>query len=417
MRRRTSFRLGALALGGIATGQFPAPTIAHGRKRPQLAITMQASSLNTRRRWLLTFLLSLVIWSVQSAEAFDIAIGGEKGPAYNLGVGISSLVKVKLLPTSKIDFDPVVTKDDQASLEALNNGSADFALVASDDQNLPTGAGVRALANLGGTEAHSKLLLVRSEVDDRTVHQVLETIFDEIDFLKAADPQIQVPHPDTAVMGLISPLHTGAKRFYAEWWSSAEKSESVEDADDEAQDDQLSVISRRIQGKEQADARNYVLYFDFDDAALDEAAQANLRQAARFAATMRAPSIIVAAYTDSVGDAEYNSALAERRAESVMQALDRLDVRYSDVDLKLYGERSPWAVTLDGIEEANNRRVELFIEESVPELQPLPQLEGLSDTRSDSRTSMSRPNQTAPKNRLIPFVQPDSGKLTLDPTM
>jgi len=100
---------------------------------------MQASSLNTRRRWLLTFLLSLVIWSVQSAEAFDIAIGGEKGPAYNLGVGISSLVKVKLLPTSKIDFDPVVTKDDQASLEALNNGSADFALVASDDQNLPTG--------------------------------------------------------------------------------------------------------------------------------------------------------------------------------------------------------------------------------------------------------------------------------------
>lgn len=329
-----------------------------------------------RRLFVLPIVLAL--WSIPSADAFEIAVGDSQGPSYGLGIGISSLVKVKLLPEAGIDLNPVITTDDQASLDAISTGSVDFALVAVDASQLVAAPDLRALATMGKHGSFAKTLLARGDVDDASIQSILEVVFSNIDFLTAIDPKLTDLDPDNAVMGLTLPLHMGAKRFYATWWASPE-SEAASDsapatraaavADDE---DRAAAPLAPTVGGRAADARNYVLYFGFDDASLNSVAQATLREAATFAGTLDAPAIIVAAYTDSVGDAEYNYLLAERRAGSVMEGLNALGVRYSRIDQSLFGERSPWAVTLDGVSEANNRRVELFIEEPIPELQPLP---------------------------------------------
>ena len=182
---------------------------------------------NRRRlmRSLFAAILSVgtMVWSGPKAEAadpLDIAIGSGSGPTYNLGIGISSLVKVKLLPSEDIDLDPVITNDDRESLIALNNGTVAFALVAVDDPRRFVDDNIQALATLGSVDGRSKTLLVRRDVDDQTVQSILQSVFNGIDFLAAIDPALSDLHPDTAVIGLTLPLHRGAKRFYATWWSS-----------------------------------------------------------------------------------------------------------------------------------------------------------------------------------------------------
>ncbi|MGI9486646.1 MAG: OmpA family protein [Geminicoccaceae bacterium] len=327
---------------------------------------MRIRTRNLRRRFLclLALPLGLLIWSAQPASAFDIAIGNDQSHTYRLGIGVSSLIKIKLLPSMDIDLRPLMTDGDEASLEALENGSASFALVAVDQRQVISGGGLEAIANLGTAGSLTTMLLARSEVDNTAVARILETIFENVEFLTAIDPELKTLDPDKAVMGLTLPLHGGAKQFHAARWASA---------DDTPITREDGTASAAISTNEAAaDARNYVLYFGFDDATLNPEAQATLERAAGFAAALEAPAIIVAAYTDSIGDAEYNYLLAERRAAAVMQGLNALNVRYSRIDLSLFGERSPWTVTLDDANEASNRRVELFIEAPVPEVQALP---------------------------------------------
>ncbi len=336
--------------------------------------------LRRRLFQLLALPLGLMILSAQAASAFDIAVGDNQSSTYRLGVGISSLVKIKLLPRDGIDLHPLITEGDQASLTALENGTASFALVAIDRNQTIAGAGLQAIANLGEIGSTTTMLLTRDEIDGATVASILETVFENVDFLAAIDPELKSLDAEKAVMGLTLPLHGGAKQFHATRWASTDEAAPpapVISADEAAPapaiaTEEAALAPPPAENEEAADARNYVLYFGFDDASLNPDSQATLERAARFAATLEAPAIIVAAYTDSVGDAEYNYLLAERRATAVMQGLNRLDVRYSRIDLSLFGERSPWAVTLDDVNEASNRRVELFIEEPVPEVQPLP---------------------------------------------
>lgn len=342
-------------------------------------------SLTGRLPHLIVLPFFLIIWSVNAADAFDIAIGDKQGPTYGLGIGISSLVKLKLLPSADIDLDPVVTGGNEESLEALRDGRVALALVTVDDAQPLAGDEIRALATLGEADQRAKTLLVRRDIDDASVQRILGTIFNGVDFLAAIEPDLRDLHPDAAIMGLALPLHDGAKRFYAQWWSSPDSAvQSSETANAAtpaplpgADANQAVTTSEWNEGP--SDAHNFVVYFAFDDSALDDEAWAILRQAAAFARTLSSPAIIVAAYTDSVGEAEYNYLLAERRAASVMQGLDAMDIDYGRIDLALFGERSPWAVTLDDVNEANNRRVELFIEEPVPEVQTLPLAEDLSE--------------------------------------
>lgn len=331
------------------------------------------------------FLLFMVampwIGGVQKATAFDLAVGHQTGQAYSLGIAVSSLVKVKLLPTTDIDLEPVITANDQESLDMLLGGDVAFAVVPIDNSRPPESPDIRALATLGRTGNLTTTLLVRREVADTLVSTILETILNNVAFLSTVDQQAAGLTADAAIFGLAVPLHDGAKLFFMENWASSDDAASgTVTAAEEAEVRERTVAATAAvvppdpndRTDEPDDARNFVIYFGFDDDVLDSAAQATLREAAAFAATLEGPAMIIAAYTDAVGDADYNYLLAERRAETVMQGLDALNVRYSRIDLSLFGERSPWAVTLDGVNEASNRRVELFIEEPVGEVELLP---------------------------------------------
>lgn len=359
------------------------------------------------RRYLRRFalLLGLVLGSAQTAGAFDIAIGDKTSETYKLGIGLSSLIKIKLLPREDIDLQTLITANDAESLEALQTGLASFALVAVDrNQSLSTD-GMEAVANLGTIGARTTVMLVRSDVDDGSVEKILQTIFDNVAFLTTVDPDLRNLDPESAVMDLPLPLHGGAKRYHAARWAAGGAAvAAVEEPSAPASASAPPIPAKReplappaeSDEVEAADARNYVLYFGFDDAGLSAEAEAELVEAARFAATLDDPAIIVAAYTDSVGDAEYNYLLAERRAASVMKGLNDLDVRYGRVDLSFFGERSPWSVTLDDVNEANNRRVELFIEAPVPEVQPLAIPAGYTPAAAPSDPSPSTGVSTEP---------------------
>lgn len=377
---------------------------------------MTMPALTSHIRYLLVVPFVLAMWGAQPADAFEIAIGHEQSPTYGVGIGISSLVKVKLLPEAGIDLRSVITTDDRASLEAMRNGSVAFAVVNIDGGQPPPSPDIRALATLGKSGSQATTLLARSDVDDASIQKILETIFSNVDFLKAIDSRLQDLDPDKAVMGLTLPLHRGAKRFYATWWGSPQSTAAAGTPEAAgaaiASEDRNAAAPAPTVSGGSADARNYVIYFGFDQATLNDAAEETLREAASFAATLSDPAMIVAAYTDSAGDAQYNYLLAERRAETVMQGLEALGVRYSRIDMSLFGERSPWSVTLDGVSEANNRRVELFIEEPVPELQPLPVSADASESFSTGtelrvpqgdavRPPLSKP-AGGPEKRILP---------------
>ncbi len=378
----------------------------------------QTSYLRRRFLWIFALPLSLMIWSPLPASAFDIAIGNEQSNTYKVGIGISSLVKIKLLPSFDIDLQPQITGSDQESLEALRDGTVAFALIAVDTNRPLSDAGLKAVASLGGMDSLTTMLVARRDVDNASVARILEAIFDNVSFLAAIDPDLENLDPDSAVMGLTLPLHDGAKQYHATRWASVDSAPDTRDNSTAApapaaaaatpiRDDAAALPPETHEGA--ADARNYVLYFGFDDATLDQATQATLEIAADFASTLEAPAIIIAAYTDSVGNAEYNYLLAERRATSVVQGLEALQVRYSRLDLSLFGERSPWAVTLDDVNEAGNRRVELFIEEPVPEVQPLPIPAGFSRESVPAGPSVSSDTEPRKPTPSTANTRPGTG--------
>ena len=74
-----------------------------------------------------------------------------------------------------------------------------------------------------------------------------------------------------------------------------------------------------------------------------------------------ASSLIIAGHTDSVGSAESNLTLSERRAESVTNYFIRNNVKSGRLTTRGYGERRPIASNDSAAGRAANRRVEISI--------------------------------------------------------
>ena len=72
-------------------------------------------------------------------------------------------------------------------------------------------------------------------------------------------------------------------------------------------------------------------------------------------------SLIISGYTDSVGSAESNLTLSERRAESVANYLVRQNVKSGRLSTQGYGERRPVESNMNEQGRAANRRVEIQI--------------------------------------------------------
>ncbi|TVR82943.1 MAG: OmpA family protein [Rhodospirillales bacterium] len=106
----------------------------------------------------------------------------------------------------------------------------------------------------------------------------------------------------------------------------------------------------------------YLVFFDFDSSVLTSEGMTIVRAAAADAAAAPFDRIVAVGHTDTAGSAAYNLGLSQRRADAVRSALVNLGIAAGDIETVARGQTMPLVPTGDGVREAQNRRVEVFVE-------------------------------------------------------
>ncbi|MFZ5730327.1 MAG: OmpA family protein, partial [Pseudomonadota bacterium] len=104
------------------------------------------------------------------------------------------------------------------------------------------------------------------------------------------------------------------------------------------------------------EARQFVVYFPFDQYILTPEAQAVVQEAANYAKGGNATQVVVVGHTDSSGSVAYNVRLSERRAKAVADQLVSLGVGQGALQVDWKGESQLAVPTGDGVKEPLNRR-------------------------------------------------------------
>ncbi|WP_163557522.1 OmpA family protein [Halomonas sp. NO4] len=99
--------------------------------------------------------------------------------------------------------------------------------------------------------------------------------------------------------------------------------------------------------------------FAFDSAELRPAAESRLNEVAERLRENRDINVTIAGHTDSIGSAEYNRDLSQRRADSVRDYLVSQGIDTNRMRTVGYGEERPVATNETDAGRAQNRRVEI----------------------------------------------------------
>jgi OOP family OmpA-OmpF porin len=106
-------------------------------------------------------------------------------------------------------------------------------------------------------------------------------------------------------------------------------------------------------------AREFRVYFDFNQVQLGPDAQQILQQIAQQAKQDPNLRVVVVGKADRTGTDAYNLALSQRRADAVRQLLVQAGVPAANIDARWVGEREPPVPTAQGVREPRNRVVEI----------------------------------------------------------
>jgi peptidoglycan-associated lipoprotein len=106
---------------------------------------------------------------------------------------------------------------------------------------------------------------------------------------------------------------------------------------------------------------NASVYFDFDDARMKQADLTTVERYGRYLAAVPAATARVEGHADERGSREYNLALGQRRAQSVVDAMKVLGVAEGRVEAVSYGEERPRAKGSNEQAWAQNRRADLAV--------------------------------------------------------
>lgn len=101
------------------------------------------------------------------------------------------------------------------------------------------------------------------------------------------------------------------------------------------------------------------VYFDFDSSAIKASSNAVVDLQGKYLASNPALKVRVEGNTDERGSTEYNLALGQRRAESVVKALKVVGVKDGQAEAVSYGEEKPLATGHDEAAWAQNRRADV----------------------------------------------------------
>ncbi|PTT05979.1 OmpA family protein, partial [Caulobacter sp. HMWF025] len=111
----------------------------------------------------------------------------------------------------------------------------------------------------------------------------------------------------------------------------------------------------------QYEAREFIVYFPFDQSVLTPEAQSVVSEAANYASAGKATKLVVVGHTDTSGSPKYNARLSERRGKAVADALVGLGVAADTLAVDWKGESAPAVATGDGVKEPLNRRSTISI--------------------------------------------------------
>ncbi|HUC67411.1 MAG TPA: OmpA family protein [Stellaceae bacterium] len=110
--------------------------------------------------------------------------------------------------------------------------------------------------------------------------------------------------------------------------------------------------------------KSFTVYFDFDSAALTPSGRDIVRQAAATATGSGITLITVTGHTDTVGSAQYNLQLSERRADAVRNEMVAVGIPSAEIVTVGRGEADLAIPTPPNVNEPRNRRV--VIQEGAP---------------------------------------------------
>jgi OmpA family len=116
----------------------------------------------------------------------------------------------------------------------------------------------------------------------------------------------------------------------------------------------------------QIEPGRFLVYFDTGEATLGPGATQVVADAAREYQETGAAQIEVVGHTDTTGSADHNLELSQRRAETVADELIRQGVPATDIATIGRGEEDLLVPTTDGVNEPQNRRVEIVVPQPPP---------------------------------------------------
>lgn len=98
---------------------------------------------------------------------------------------------------------------------------------------------------------------------------------------------------------------------------------------------------KNVVGGPTAQAKDRIIYFGYDSSNIDSRAEAVIQQHAAYLKQNPNKRILLEGHTDSRGSREYNIALGERRAISVLKRFQALGVLATQIRIISYGEEKP----------------------------------------------------------------------------
>ncbi|TDP46946.1 OmpA family protein [Zavarzinia compransoris] len=110
-----------------------------------------------------------------------------------------------------------------------------------------------------------------------------------------------------------------------------------------------------------AAARSFMVFFDWNSAAITPDAAAIIQDAAQSAVSLGVTRIELTGHADRSGSTAYNQGLSLRRAEAVKAQLISLGLNEGEIVTVGKGEEAPLVPTPDGVREPQNRRVEIVL--------------------------------------------------------
>jgi outer membrane protein OmpA-like peptidoglycan-associated protein len=376
-------------------------------------------------RMVATGLLVLIVSAANAkAEeaSYSLAVGRADAHAYAVSVGISMLAKINILPRYDVDLDVLVSENSADSIDRLQAGQAALAMIDPQDLDPAAAGQILSVAMIWHSSESAPLLAARQDVPPDAIYQITKMIFENLPSLQTIDSITADTNLDAAVLDLPLPLHEGAKRYYRELAVALPDIAVPQATVEQAAADAAGVPVANVPAPEVTEpeiaeapavpraaagnvevatflpavgpgtgpvktknpvngtnkgalarffgkrttgggigAKTFVVYFDFNEAALDDRSEATLAELETFAKQLGDARAWVAGFTDSVGSADYNLELAKRRVNAVIDALDKIGLK-ATIEVSALGEQSPWIVSGDETREALNRRVEIVVE-------------------------------------------------------